>query len=140
MDIAVLAQNATAALTPFLPYLLKLGDKAVEEAGKKLGGNAWDQAKLVWSKLSPSVEASPNAKEAASDVVAAPDDMDVQAVLRVQIKKLLTQNQELAREIAQSLDEGRQPSVTVVVSGERAFGNAGDISGSTIITGDHPKT
>ncbi len=93
MDIAVLAQNATAALTPFLP-----------------------------------------------DVVAAPDDMDVQAVLRVQIKKLLTQNQELAREIAQSLDEGRQPSVTVVVSGERAFGNAGDISGSTIITGDHPKT
>lgn len=40
MDIATLAKDVTLFLTPFLPYLLKAGEKAVEEAGTKLGGEA----------------------------------------------------------------------------------------------------
>lgn len=37
MDIIALAQELSTFLTPFLPYLLKIGEKASEEAGKKLG-------------------------------------------------------------------------------------------------------
>lgn len=45
MDIATLAKEMTLFLTPVLPYLFKAGEKAAEEAGKKLGGDAWERAK-----------------------------------------------------------------------------------------------
>jgi hypothetical protein len=65
------------------------------------------------------------------------DDEDALATLRLQIKKLLTQDSGLAREIAILLEEGRRASVTVVVSGDRAVGIGGDMSGGTINTGDN---
>ncbi len=53
MDVTTLAKDVAAFLAPFLPYLLKAGEKAAEEAGKKLGGDAWDKAKSLWGKLRP---------------------------------------------------------------------------------------
>ena len=101
MDIATLAKEVALFLTPFLPYLLKAGEKAAEEAGKELGGDAWDRAKGLWSRLRPQIEAKPAAQEAVTDAAAAPHDEDAQAALRLQLKKLLTENEELAREIGQ---------------------------------------
>ncbi len=46
-----LLQQLTTFLAPFLPYLLKAGEKAAEEAGKKFGEAAWEQAKALWEKL-----------------------------------------------------------------------------------------
>lgn len=57
MDLGALAHSVTAFLSPLLPYLLKPGEKAVEEIGKKIGGEAWDEAKALWAKLRPKVEA-----------------------------------------------------------------------------------
>lgn len=42
-----LAQKIGTFLLPFLPYLLKMGDKAAEEVGKKIGEAAWDKAKAL---------------------------------------------------------------------------------------------
>ena len=61
MDVTTLAKDLVVFLTPFLPYLLKAGEKAAEEAGKKFGGDAWDRAKGLWAKLRPKVEAKPAA-------------------------------------------------------------------------------
>ena len=44
MDIATLAKDVTRFLPPYLPYLLKAGEKTAEEAGKELGGDAWERA------------------------------------------------------------------------------------------------
>jgi len=42
----------TNFLAPFLPHLLKLGgdlgEKAAEEAAKKMGGDAWEKAKAIF--------------------------------------------------------------------------------------------
>jgi hypothetical protein len=84
-------------LTPFPPYLLK----TAEEAGEELGGDAWERAKGLWSRLRPQIEAKPTAQEAVTDTAAAPPDEDAQATLPLQLKKLLTENEELAREIEQ---------------------------------------
>ena len=101
MDIAALAKEVALFLTPFLPYLLKAGEKAAEEAGTKLGSAAWERAKGLWSRLRPQLEAKPTAQEAVTDTAAAPPDEDAQATLPLQLKKLLTENEELAREIEQ---------------------------------------
>lgn len=94
----------TAFLTPFLPFLLKLGDKAAETAAGKFGEDAWTKAKAVWGKLQPNVEAKEAAKEAATDLAATPEDDDLQTALRVQLKKLLESDEALSAAIAQILE------------------------------------
>jgi hypothetical protein len=136
MDVTMLAKGLAVFLTPFLPYLLKAGEKAAEEAGKKLGGDAWDRAKGLWAKLRPKVEAKPAAQEAVQDAAAAPNDEDIQAALRLQLRKLLAEDAMLARGIERLWQEAQQAGATVIASGERSVAIGRDVTSSTIITGD----
>ncbi len=131
-----LLQQLTTFLTPFLPYLLKAGEQAAEEAGKKLGEAAWERAKTLWARLRPKVEARPAMQETVRDVAVAPDDPDAQAALRLQLKKLLTEDPALAAEMTRLWEQAKSAGVTVTASGTRSVAIAGDVSGSVIITGD----
>ncbi|HEY9596894.1 MAG TPA: hypothetical protein V6D33_04430, partial [Cyanophyceae cyanobacterium] len=77
MDITLL----TTFLVPFLPFLSNLGAKAAEEAAKKFGEESWERAKAIWSKLEPKVEVKAEAKMAASQVAAKPENKNWQLVL-----------------------------------------------------------
>src|ERR1044072_1420972 len=105
MDIVALAGSVTTVLAPLLPYLLKAGEKAAEETGKTVAGQGWEWAKSLWTKLKPKVEAKPEALVAAQEVAQSPEDKDLQAVLRVQLKKLLTEDQSLAEEVGRWLEQ-----------------------------------
>jgi hypothetical protein len=133
----------TAFMSPFLPFLLKLGEKAAEKSTEavagKFGEAAWSKAQAVWEKLSPKVEAKEAAMEAVTDVANHPDDEDLQVALRVQLKKLLDQDEDLLKAIAQIFQEdaadgtsgtqivqtviGKQNLVIGQVSGGQVFGN-----------------
>jgi hypothetical protein len=139
MDIGALASSVTTALVPLLPYLLKAGEKAAEETGKTVAGQSWEWAKSLWTKLKPEVEAKPAALEAAQDVAQAPEDEDLQVALRVQLKKLLTEDQSLAEEVSRWLEQGKAAGITVTASGERSVAIGGDAKGNTIVTGDRNK-
>ncbi len=56
----------------------------------------------IWQRLQPSLDARPSAREALNDCWAQPDDADLQASLRVQLKKLLADPQ-LAADLARLL-------------------------------------
>ena len=135
MDIAVLAKEVALFLTPFLPYLLKAGEKAAEEAGKKLGGDAWERAKGLWGNLRPKVESKPAAQEAVADAATEPTNEDAQAALRQQLRKLLTEDDQLAAEIGQQWAAAQAAGVKIIASGDRAVA-VQNITGSTIVTGD----
>ncbi len=139
MDIGTLAGSVTTALVPLLPYLLKAGEKAAEETGKNVAGQSWEWAKSLWTKLKPKVEANPAALVAAQDVAQAPEDEDLRAVMRVQLKKLLTEDQSLAEEVSRLLEQGKAAGINVTASGERSVAIGGNVKGSTIITGDQNK-
>ena len=136
MDIGALASSVTTALVPLLPYLLKAGEKAAEETGKTVAGQSWEWAKSLWTKLKPQVEAKPAALEAAQDVARAPEDEDLQVTLRVQLKKLLTEDESLAEEVSRWLEQGKAAGNTVTVSGERNIAIGGDAKGNTFVTGN----
>lgn len=139
MDPATL----TAFIAPFLPFLLKLGktaaEKATESASEKFGEAAWQKAQSVWKALSPKVEAKEAANEAVTDVASNPEDEDSLAALRLQLKKLLVQDEHLAATIAKLLQDdaadgapglqivqtvtGNQNQVIGQVTGGKVFGN-----------------
>ena len=136
MDPATIASGVVTYLIPALPYLYKLGGEAAKEVTKKISGEAFDYAQSLWAKLRPKAEATPALQEAVADVAATPEDEDAQAALRYQLKKLLANDTELAHELEGILQNARSAGVTVIASGDRSVGIGGNVSGSTIFTGD----
>jgi hypothetical protein len=135
MDIAAL----TAFLAPLLPYLLKAGEKLGDVAAEKIGQETFGFAQRIWSTLRGKVEEKDAAKEAVIDVARDPDDEDLRTVLRVQLKKLLAEDPELAAEVerlwrqATAGTGGVVTNVTASGAGSVAIGR--DATGSTITTG-----
>ncbi|GEM_PF-2045802 len=101
MDISLVVKF----LAPCLPFLMNVGNKAVEGGARKIGEDVWRKATAVWSKLQPKVEAKPASLEAAQDVANNPEDEDSQAALRRQLTKILESDSQLKAEIAQVLSE-----------------------------------
>jgi hypothetical protein len=143
LDFILLAKETVAFLAPFLPYLVKAGEGAAEDAGKKLGelagGGAWEKAKALWARLRPSVDAKTTTQEAVQEVVANPQDDDARAALRLQLKRLFTEDKSLAEEIFALQKEAQKAGVNVAAIGERSVAIGGNVSGTTIITGDRYK-
>lgn len=92
-------------LSPCLPFILNVGNKAVEGASRKIGEDLLNQGKAIWAKLQPKIEAKEAAKEAAADVAQNPEDKALQTVLQVQLQKILDADPALAAEIAKMLQE-----------------------------------
>jgi hypothetical protein len=139
MDPVSLATVLTAFLAPVLPYLLKGGEKAAEEVGKKFGSAVWDKAATLWARLRPRLQARPAAQEAVAEVAQAPEDQAAQGALNLQVRKILTEDSDLAQEMARWLEEARQAGVITIIttaSGERSVAIGGNVAGSVIITGD----
>jgi len=127
-----LAQKIAVFLSPLLPYLLKVGEKAAEEAGKKLGGEAWDKAKALWDKLGR----KDKVKTAAEATIALPDNPAIQQGLETEIARALKEDDALREGIARLWGEAEAAGVTVTASGDRSVAVGGSVSGSVIITGD----
>lgn len=92
-----LAQKVVVFLLPILPYLLKVGEKATEEIGKKIGSEAWDKAKSLWGKLGR----KDKVKTAAEAAVALPDNSAIQQGLETEIARALEEDTALREEVAE---------------------------------------
>jgi len=137
MDPAVVSGLVVTLLRPFLKGLVERASEIGEQAGKEAGKTALDLAKAVWTRLSPKLESRPAAKEAAEDVAKAPDDEDAAAFLRVQIRKLLEEDEDLGRDLDRMIKEGQRNgpigdnyvgSQTATSGGVNVGRDAGDIS------------
>lgn len=139
MDVAALATGIVAYLIPFLPYLAKAGDKAFEEAGKQLGTGVSEKFKSLWGKLMSKAESKPAAKEALSDVEKTPEDEDAQAALRLQLKKLFTEDENFAQEIALLWEDLLRDENSSKANIDRSISVGNNATRSIMITGDRNK-
>ena len=109
MDIAQLAAQTAAVLAPFLPYLIKGGKiaakKAFEKAGEKFTEEGWEQAEKTWGKLKPKVESKPAAQDALEEFVKDPNEEDALPALRQQLKRILSEDSALAKDISITLGD-----------------------------------
>jgi hypothetical protein len=138
MDINLpsIAGELTTALTPILPYVLNVGEKILDKPGDKVSEAVWSRGVALWEKLWPNVKNKHVALEAARKVALTPDDEDARAALRLQLKKVLTDDSALSTEIIKLLEETRSSGVTISLSGNRSVVIGRDVINSHIITGD----
>jgi predicted RNase H-like HicB family nuclease len=123
MDIRLLV----TFLTPFLPSLLNLGSKVFDGAIEELGADTFHKAQSIWAALSPKLKAKPTAQEAVTDLAAAPDNPDLQAVLRVQLQKLLSQEPALAETLTSILNEPEGDGTPGIQIVQRVIGNRNQV-------------
>jgi hypothetical protein len=91
-------------LTPYLPFFLGLGQKAMEKGSEKLGEKG---AEEIWNKLSPQIKTDPGVLAIAKDVAINPDNEMAKTTLAYHLDKILNApgNAVLKAEIAQILEE-----------------------------------
>lgn len=120
MDPTSVATALVPLFSQALPYLLKAGESAAEEAGKELGGGVWSWAKGLWSTLQPSLEKRSGVMEAIHEVAKNERDPDAVALLRFHLKQLFTENPDLLEEVgpfvkrAEALDLARDQSKVTI--------------------------
>jgi len=131
---AAFAQQLAGLLAPALPYLIgpaaAAGQKAVEAVGGKIGEDAWNRAKEVWSKLKPWADKKPDVATTLKEV--ADGDPLAKAALARDLKKLLeSMPDETVSEIKNIVIQNKSESRTVTADrGGVAIG--GDVSGGTV--------
>jgi len=81
MDWGQVAATATALLTPLLPYLVKAGEKAAEEAGKKFGAAAWEKAEALYKAIREKFAGDAYAEETLKRAAEKPDSEGRRAAL-----------------------------------------------------------
>ena len=92
--------NLTTFISPFIPFLVKASEEAAKKAGERFGNSAWEKATAIWSILFPKID-----NEIVNDIVKAPHDDDLQAAFRYQLKKLLEDDEALAKKLEQLMQE-----------------------------------
>ena len=124
MDPTVIAATVVSWLAP---YIAKAGEVVTRKVGDEL-----------YTAIKSRVADKPAAKEAIDDLEKAPGDADAQAALRLQIKKLLTEDKAFAAQLETMLNAaqaGGAQSTVNVTANDRSVAAGRDVSG-TILTGD----
>jgi hypothetical protein len=154
MDPASLALIVTGVISRVLPYLVKMGgamgDSLAEETGRQFGPESWETAKIIWSKIMDKLFSKSESTIAVEDVVKSPEDPDNVASLRKEIRKLLEEDQSLAIDLEETVnnrikvDMNLGEIVKSTVTGVKLKGKAsvidlkmktGDIKEGSTVTG-----
>ena len=146
MDNVLVASIATTVTTLLAPYLEKAGGKLAEEIGKGIP----DYVSKLYAKIRSHLSRKPSAEEALTDFEKTPNNEDIQAAFRVQLKKLLIEDEEFAQQISDMLAECKkvEGDATIyqagsggvatergVAAGEGGVAVGGDVRGDVNITG-----
>ena len=142
IEIPALVTSAWTTLQPFLPVIAA---KAAEEIGKTA------VAKL-WTAIEKKFDTKAAAKEALEDLLKNPKDEDTHVVFRVQLKKLLEEDNAFASDLASLLKSAGSDYKAQVIgggaiaqgAGAKAVGAGGimiegGMSGSNIVVGNNNK-
>ncbi len=120
MDPTTLAATAVTLLSPYLA-------EAGKTAAKKIGESVGDAVPKLYQAIKSRFAKKPTAAEALADLEKTPTDEDLQAAVRVQLKKVLAEDTPFAEQLQRLLDAAQPTSgstvVTVTGSGAAAVGD-----------------
>ncbi len=131
------------------PYAKKVAGKLVQKAGESLP----DVVGKIWDTVKGKMEENADTKALPADLVAAPDDQDMQGAFKYQLKKLLENDEAFAKRLEALVTEAKQQGATYTAklkgdgaiaqgTGAKAVGAGGimiegGVSGSNIVMGNN---
>jgi hypothetical protein len=101
MDPASIATISAGVLAALLPYLPKVAEKAAEKVGEGIPAAVGK----LWQAVRGRMEGKETSKEALNDLTAEPESAELQTVFKVQLKKLMAQDEAFAKELLQLTEE-----------------------------------
>ncbi len=117
--------------------------KLNEGIAQSLGESVGQKVAAVVGRVVNKVHGKPTATEAVQDVAKAPDDADAQAALRLQLKKLMEEDDTFAQDLKRLLEEAKpeaeRAGISIVVSGSGAAATSGGAAagqGGVAVVGD----
>ena len=127
---------ATTAVAFLSPYLVKAGEKAAEEVGKKLP----EAAARVWNAIMTRFRGNMVAEAAVKDLADQPGDQLNQSTFANQLRKAVEAEPAFATELAHLLEEAkRQSGDTIMNTGSGAVATSGGVAagaGGAAVGGD----
>lgn len=148
MDPVSIAPLVLSAWSFIAPYAKKVAGKLVEKAGESLP----DVVGKVWDTVKDKMDENPETQSLPADLVATPDDQDMQGAFKYQLKKLLENDEAFAKQLEELVNEAKQGTTFsakldgngaiaqgrgATAVGSRGVHIGGNASDNTIITGDH---
>jgi hypothetical protein len=138
------------ALSFILPYAKKLAGKLAERSLEAVP----DVVGKIWDTVKDKLEERPDTSALPADLVATPDDQDVQGAYKYQLKKLLENDAAFAKQLEELVNQAnvhveKKYSATMNGDGAIAQGDGavavgkggnyfgGNVSGSNIVTGNN---
>ena len=118
MDPVTISALATGAFTLLQPHLKTIAVKAAEKVGELVP----ETIGKLWERVMDKFAAKPAAKEAADDLLKNPDDADLQAQFRVQLKKALEEDETFAEQIQELVEQAGVQTNVQVRDGAAALG------------------
>jgi hypothetical protein len=116
-ETAQTAATTVAALAPFLPYLVKAGEKAAEKAGEVVFDTAKVKVGEIWRRISEHFKGNPKVETALKAVEVDPDNETARSQLREYLVASLAADPSFLRELKKLLDE---PEVEQVITAVRS--------------------
>ncbi len=113
MDWTQLAQGVAMALAPFLPYLVKGGEKAIEAVGEKVGEAGWDKAHKLYEVVQGKLSGDADAERALTQVAVKPESEPRRAVLAEVIEEKVQEDTAFGQQLQQVLNNIQADSQTV---------------------------
>jgi hypothetical protein len=113
MDSQTISVIATTTVGFLSTYLAKAGEAAAKKAGED-----------IYRSLKARFGKKPAAQEALTDLEKAPDDADLQAVVRVQLKKLLAEDEAFAAQLQRLLQKAGGTEAGAIIIQQVAGDNA----------------
>ena len=100
MDPATITALVTTTATALQPFWPAFATKAAETVGAQVPAAIGK----VWAAIKERFDKKPSAKEALLDLLKNPDDADLQAAFRVQLKKVLEEDDAFAGDLQRRLE------------------------------------
>lgn len=124
---------AAGAIAVLAPYLVKAGEAFADKAGEKLA----EKAGALYQAIKRKFTSDSDAEQTLALVEARPDSKPRLSVLEEVLVEKMRDDSEFAATVNRLVEEAKEADTRkVLVLGDRNIAVAGDVRGSTFVTGD----
>jgi hypothetical protein len=124
---------ATAAVALLSPYPVKAGEEFAKKAGERLA----DKAEALYQAVKAKFKGDAYAEQTLARVEEKPEAKGRRATLQEVLAEKLEEDADFAEMVRRLVEEAKAADTrNVIAFGERSVAVGGDVTGSTIITGD----